>query len=102
MGGLFLFFRRWLNSTLGSLFIRTFQLMQETCKINKKGVISQLQEDIRKMLEHKGIHVSEERLEPLVLQWRSFQQLKSKLKSANLSDNNIGLIHVPGGEQNEQ
>ncbi|PWA06276.1 hypothetical protein DCC39_17565 [Pueribacillus theae] len=57
---------------------------------------------LRKTLEDKGINVQEEHLEPLVMQWQSFQQLKRNLKNANLADSSIGLIHVPGGEQNEQ
>lgn len=61
-----------------------------------------LKEALRKTLEDKGINVQEEHLEPLVMQWQSFQQLKRNVKSANLADNSIGLIHVPGGEQDEQ
>ncbi|MCH6268040.1 hypothetical protein [Neobacillus citreus] len=52
-------------------------------------------------LKKKGIAVPEHHIQPLLAQWQAYEQLKSNPHLEKLADYNIGLKHVPGGNENE-
>jgi hypothetical protein len=52
---------------------------------------------IEKVLEEKGIKVSEGELELLEQQWKAIQQLKNGIETSKLNDADIGITHHPGG-----
>jgi F0F1-type ATP synthase epsilon subunit len=52
---------------------------------------------IKKVLEEKGIKVSEGELGLLEHQWKAIQQLKKGIETLKLNDADIGITHHPGG-----
>ncbi|MFB4163279.1 hypothetical protein ACE1TI_05450 [Alteribacillus sp. JSM 102045] len=58
-----------------------------------------MEEHILRTLEDKGIMVPKNHVQPLLAQWEAFEQLKKNLDKAMCADYDIGLTHVPGGDQ---
>jgi hypothetical protein len=59
-------------------------------------------QNILKTLENKGINVPEHHNQPLLAQWKAFQQLRSSPGLAKLVEYDIGLKHVPGGDHKSE
>jgi hypothetical protein len=56
-----------------------------------------MRSSIEKVLEEKGIKVSEGELELLEQQWKAIQQLKNGIETSKLNDADIGITHHLGG-----
>lgn len=53
------------------------------------------------ILESKGITVPEHHKEMLIGQWEAYQELKAKSGVTGLAGYDIGLKHIPGGDDDE-
>lgn len=58
-------------------------------------------EQIKKTLEAKGIKVPPHHEKPLLNQWNLYLKMKSNPELAKFNVQDIGLVHIPGGERNE-
>lgn len=60
--------------------------------------MTQLKEDIRKLIENKGLTISEQELEIVTNRWLYSQSLRANLHKARLHEADIALKYNPGGE----
>jgi ribosomal protein L12E/L44/L45/RPP1/RPP2 len=75
-----------------------FHYINQVLFIHEKGG-KKVAENIIRTLENKGINVPEHHIQLLLAQWEAFQQIKNNPYLARLTDENIDLKYVPGGDK---